>query len=322
MVRDIDIALLRAFLAVVETGGVTTAARSLNRTQAAVSLQIKRLEELFGTELFQREHKRFTLAPAGERLLGSAQRLVALNDATWSAMTTPHFQGEVRLGVPYDIVTSLIPPVLQRFNQSCPRINVTLVCKSSTELLADLAEHSIDVALTTEIDCGEGGEVLLSDRLVWVGGPGSETHRLRPLPVSLGSSRCRFRPEVIKALRAAHIDWRAVSLDCNMEPVYATVKAGLAIAPLLRTSVPDYLTILGAEAELPELPDFMVNMYIPPNATEVAAELARHIRQSFESRFGASRAPVPLRRIGREPLSEPKHRPIRPAAAAPRRLAG
>ena len=81
MTRDIDIALLRAFLAVVETGGVTTAARILNRTQAAVSLQIKRLEELFGTELFLRERKRFTLSPAGERLFGSAQRLVALNDA-------------------------------------------------------------------------------------------------------------------------------------------------------------------------------------------------------------------------------------------------
>ncbi len=315
MTRDIDIALLRAFLAVVETGGVTNAARILNRTQAAVSLQIKRLEELFGTELFQREHKRFSLAPAGERLLGNAQRLIALNDSTWCAMTTPQFQGEVRLGVPYDIVTSLIPPVLQRFNQSWPRINVSLVCKSSTELMEDLAEHRIDLALTTEIDCGPGGEVLLTDRLVWVAGPSTDTHQQRPLPVSLGSSRCRFRPEVIKALRAAQIDWRAVSLDCNMEPVYATLKAGLAIAPLLRTSVPDYLTILGAEAGLPPLPDFVVNMYLPANASEVTAELARHMRQSFESRFGASRPPVPLRRVSREPAVEGQPRTSRPAAA-------
>jgi len=112
MTRDIDIALLRAFLAVVETGGVTTAARILNRTQAAVSLQIKRLEELFGTELFVREKKRFILSPAGERLFGNAQRLVALNDETWNAMTTPQFEGEVLLGVPPDIVTNLVPPVL------------------------------------------------------------------------------------------------------------------------------------------------------------------------------------------------------------------
>ena len=310
MARDIDIALLRAFLAVVETGGVTTAARILNRTQAAVSLQIKRLEDLFGTELFTREHKKFSLAPAGERLLGSAQRMVAMNDATWGAMTTPHFEGEVRLGVPYDIVTSLIPPVLQRFNQAWPRINVTLVCKSTTELLQDLAEHRIDLALTTEIDCEEGGETLLTDRLVWVGAPGSDTHKLRPLPVSLGTSRCRFRPVVIKALRAAQIDWRAVSLDCNMEPVYATLKAGLAIAPLLRTSVPEYLSIVGAEAELPALPDFMVNLYLSNGASEITEELARHIRQAFEQRFGVNRPPVQLRRSDRENPAELKPRTV------------
>lgn len=289
MTRDIDISLLRAFLAVVETGGVTAAARILNRTQAAVSLQIKRLEDLFGTELFVRERKRFTLSPAGERLFGNAKRLVALNDATWGAMTTPQFEGEVRLGVPPDIVTSLIPPVLQRFNQSWPRINVTLICRPSIVLLEELAERRIDLTLTTEVDCGPGGETLLSDRLVWVGGPGSSTHLQRPLPVSLGSKLCRFRPEVIKALDAAQIDWRPVSQDCNMEPVYATVKAGLAVAPLIRTSVPEYLDILGADAGLPPLPDFKVNLYLPANATEIARELARHIRQGIELRFGPSR---------------------------------
>jgi len=289
MTRDIDIALLRAFLAVVETGGVTTAARILNRTQAAVSLQIKRLEELFGTELFVREKKRFILSPAGERLFGNAQRLVALNDETWNAMTTPQFEGEVLLGVPPDIVTNLVPPVLQRFNQAWPRINVSLICKASTLLLEELAERKLDLILTTEIDRGSGGETLLRDRLVWVGGPGCDPHLQRPLPVSLGSKLCRFRPEVVKALQKARIDWRPVSQDCNMEPLYATVRAGLAVAPLMRTCVPDYLEILGADAGLPPLPDFCVNLYLPESASDIARELARHIRQCFEQRFG----PVP-----------------------------
>ncbi|MEM6497166.1 MAG: LysR family transcriptional regulator, partial [Pseudomonadota bacterium] len=116
MPRDIDISLLRAFIAVVDTGSVTGAARLLNRTQAAVSQQIKRLEELFGTELFAREHKRITLALDGERLLAQAQKIVALNDETWGLMTTPSFRGEVRLGVPMDIVAHYTPPILRRFN--------------------------------------------------------------------------------------------------------------------------------------------------------------------------------------------------------------
>src|SRR5258706_2060104 len=283
MPRDIDIALLRAFIAVVDTGGVTTAARLLNRTQAAVSLQIKRLEELLGTELFQREHKRLTLAAAGERLLGSAQRLVALNDDIWGAMTTPDFEGEVRLGVPYDIVTSLIPPVLQRFNQAWPRIHVILVCKASTLLLDDLNSSAIDLTLTTEISSKPGSETLLSDRLVWVGARGGSTHLQRPLPLSLGCRNCRFRPEVIKSLQRVGTPWRMVSEGSQMEAAYATLKAGLAVAPLLRTSVPDYLEILSADSELPPLPDFMINLYPPRSgAGAVANELARHIRQDFE----------------------------------------
>jgi DNA-binding transcriptional LysR family regulator len=304
MTRDIDVALLRAFIAVVESGGVTAAARSLNRTQAAVSLQIKRLEELLGTELFEREHKRLSLGPAGERLLGSAKRLVALNDDIWGAMTTPDFEGEVSLGVPYDIVTSLIPPVLQRFNKAWPRIQVALECKSSQLLLEDMAEGKIDLTLTTEISAGAGGETLLSDRLVWVGVRGSSLPAQRPLPVALGCRHCRFRPEVIKTLQAAGIAWRVVSEGSHMEAIYATLKAGLAVAPLLSTTVPEYLEVLGAEANLPELPDFMVNLYPPRNgASAVAEELARHIRQDFELRFGPYRpSSAPGRRIGGQPL--------------------
>lgn len=300
MTRDIDVALLRAFIAVVETGGVTAAARSLNRTQAAVSLQIKRLEELFGAELFEREHKRLRLAPAGERLLGSAKRLVALNDDIWGAMTTPEFEGEVRLGVPYDIVTSLLPPVLQRFNKAWPRIQVSLECKASTLLLEDMSEGRIDLTLTTEVDVGPGGEALLSDRLVWVGAPGSTTHLQRPLPLALGCRHCRFRPEVVKTLQAAGIAWRMVSEGSHMEAVYATLKAGLAVSPLLSTSVPDYLEVLGADSQLPELPDFVVNLYPPrAGANAVAEELARHIRQDFEARFGPYRpAGLGVRQLG------------------------
>src|SRR5688572_22278551 len=95
MRRDLDITLLRAFVAIVETGSVTGAARLLNRTQAAVSLQLKRLEDLLEQPLFERVHKRLILASAGEQLLGKAQRLIAMNDDIWGEMTTPSFQGEV-----------------------------------------------------------------------------------------------------------------------------------------------------------------------------------------------------------------------------------
>lgn len=304
MTRDIDVALLRAFITVVESGGVTSASRMLSRTQAAVSQQIKRLEELFGAPLFQREHKRLNLSPAGERLLGLAQRMIAMNDDTWCQMTTPDFEGDVCLGVPHDIVSNLIPSVLQRFNKAMPKVRVELHCKGSKSLLDDLAIKKVDLTLTTEIDCSAYGETLMRDRLVWVGGRGAQTWREQPLPVSLGAKYCKFRPEVIKALQTAGRDWRVVSESDSMEATYATLKAGLAVATMLRTSVPDYLEILGPAANLPPLPDYMVNLYLPPTGvSDVTSELARHIRQDFALRFGPQRLEAPTDRIMTKPMA-------------------
>lgn len=287
MIRDLDIGLLRAFVAVVETGGVTSAARLLNRTQAAVSLQIKRLEELIGTELFQRERKRLILAPAGERLLGAAQKLITLNDEIWGRMTTPHFEGEVRLGVPYDIVTAYIPPILRRFAASWPRVRVTLVCKDSKLLISELQDGDIDLTFTTELDVNAHGETMHYDQLIWAGVPGGDAHLRNPLPVSLGAPTCMFRPQAIEALRRAGRDWRVVCEVSNMEPVCATISAGLAVAPMLASSVPPGLEILGPESGLPALPEYRINLYEPRTGpTDIAAELTRHIRQEFKVRFG------------------------------------
>jgi DNA-binding transcriptional LysR family regulator len=109
MTRNLDISLLRAFVAVADTGGMTAATGVLNLTQAAVSQQIKRLEDAFGHTLITRDRRSMTLTPAGERLFGAARRMLALNDEVWAQMTTPEFEGEVRLGIPSDIITTYLP---------------------------------------------------------------------------------------------------------------------------------------------------------------------------------------------------------------------
>ena len=207
MHRDIDTALLRAFVAVVETGSVTGAAALLNLTQAAVSQQLKRLEELFGTQLFERHHRRLALRPNGERLLAHAHKLIALNDEVWGAMSAPAYEGEVRLGVPHDIVGPYLPPILRRFDQAWPRVRVSLKCTTTAQLLELLRKGAIDLTLTTEPRAG--GTTLLEDELVWVGGVNGAASGRDPLPVSLGDDKCAFRPAVLKALRAAGRDWLA-----------------------------------------------------------------------------------------------------------------
>ena len=284
MHRDIDTALLRAFVAVVETGSVTGAAVLLSLTQAAVSQQLKRLEELFGTELFERHHKRLTLRPNGERLLAHAHKLISLNDEVFSAMSAPAYEGEVRLGVPHDIVGPYLPPILKRFDKAWPRVRVSLKCTTTPQLIELLRKGKIDLTLTTELRCGAGGETLLQDDLVWAGAIDGAARSRDPLPVSLGDEKCEFRPSVLKALSAAGRDWRPVCEVSSMEPLLASIEADLSIAPLLRSTIPHYLQAIDRDRRLPRLPNFLVNLYLPPvRQSEVALELARHITQEFEA---------------------------------------
>jgi DNA-binding transcriptional LysR family regulator len=285
MRRDIDITLLRAFAAVAETGGVTSAARLLNLTQAAVSQQIRRLEDFFGVGLFDRQQRRLEMTGAGERLYAYAQRILALNDEVWGVMTSPDFEGEVKLGVPHDIVSPFIAPILRTFNQCWPRVRVTLVCQSTLNLRQWLDQGQIDLTLTTEHEPVEGGDQLMSDPLVWVGARGGEAYKRKPLPVSFGDPTCAFRAVTLRALTAAQLDWRLTCETNDFNPYCATIEADLAVAPLLACAVPRNLQILGPEHGLPRLPVFYINLRLPKaTASETALELARFIRTGFAQR--------------------------------------
>jgi DNA-binding transcriptional LysR family regulator len=285
MRRDIDIALLRAFVAVVESGSVTGAAALLNLTQAAVSQQLKRLEELFGTALFERQHKRLTVAPSGERLMAHAQRMIALNDEVWTSISAPAYEGEVRLGVPHDLVGPYLPPVLRRFDKAWPRVRVTLACLNTQVLLGMLRKGEVDLTLTTEQTCRANGETLLEDDLAWIGAMNGTAHLREPLPLSLGDRSCEFRSCTLNGLRDVGLDWRPVCEISSMEALFASIEADVAVGAFLRSTIPSHLKVI-EDARLPRLPKFQINMYMAPGRpNDIAEELARHIRQEFSGRF-------------------------------------
>jgi DNA-binding transcriptional LysR family regulator len=285
MNRNIDTALLRAFISVAETGGMTAAASLLNLTQAAVSQQIKRLEDAFEAQLFERDRRGLRLTGAGERLFGKAKRLLALNDEIWAEMTTPIYEGEVRLGIPYDLVNSYLPSVLKSFAHAYPKIQISLECEPSVVLLEALHAGKIDLTLTTELGCGPHGESLVTDRLVWAGAKGGSAYRQRPLPLSLGNESCAFRPPVFKALGESGIGWRAVSEVSNFDAMHATVQTDLAVMAVLASTIPPHFDIIGPGSGLPALPPFSINLYLPKTgATPITQELARHIREGFMAR--------------------------------------
>ncbi len=281
MPHNLDVSLLRAFVTVVDSGGMTAAAGTLNLTQAAVSQQIKRLEETVGEELVTRDRRGMGLTPAGERLYGRAKRLLALNDEIWTEMTTPVYEGEVRLGIPSDIITTYLPTFLKAFARSYPRVRISLHSGSSAVLRAKLQAGQVDVVLATEMACDQSGENLVMDRLVWVGARGGEAAWQRPLPVSIGCSDCAFRVPIREALQKAGIEWRSVSEVTNTSAQVATVAADIAVMAWMASTVPTNMEVLGPDSGLPLLPPFMINLYLPKDGGDhIVQEMARFIRDA------------------------------------------
>lgn len=284
MNRDIDIALLRAFVCVAETGGMTSAGRLLHLTQAAISQQIKRLETLLGTALFDRRQKKMRLTADGERLLAPAKRMLAMNDEMWGMMTAPQFDGTVNLGVPHDIVAPFMQPILRSFSQAWPQVRVNLFADTTPRLLGMLADGRVDLTMTTEDEPLAGG-MLLADPLVWVGAADGDAFARMPLPIALGDETCAFRACALAALRDADRTWRSVCETSNMGPLQTSLEADLAVSPLLSQTVPAGLHIIDGGGNLPALPTFYINLHLPSaGAGPIAIELAGHIRRHFAAR--------------------------------------
>ena len=260
MMRNLDVSVLRSFVAVAQTGGVTRAAGFLNLTQSAVSMQLKRLEELMGLELLDRSNRKVSLTAAGEQLLAYARRMVDLNDELFSRLTDHAFEGEVTLGVPHDIVHPVVPQVLQRFAAEYPRVKVRLISLYTVGLKRMFARGECDVILTTEPDIDSGGETLKELPLRWMGAPGGSAWKHSPLPLA-NCRNCSFRIDTQDRLNAAEVDWiQAVESDSD-RTVEATVAADLAVTVMLEGTQPQQLEQLAPCGQLPELGVQRINMY-------------------------------------------------------------
>ncbi len=279
--RNLDITTLRSFVAVADSGGVTRAAGFLHLTQSAVSMQLKRLEELLGLELLDRSGRTIALTASGEQLLAYARRMVALNDELIGRLTDQAFEGEISLGVPHDIVYPTIPRVLQRFNAAFPRVKVQLITSFTKSLKEQFARGECDLILTTEVSETSESETLASRPLCWIGAPDGSAWRQRPLRLAFGR-HCTFRPKVMTALDDAGIPWEmAVETDSD-RTIEATVSADLAIHTMIEGTEPPHLRQIDHGGSLPDLPAQMINLYGGDTAkSQIVSELADLLRKSF-----------------------------------------
>ena len=264
MKRNLDMTALRALLAVQDHGGVTRAAGVLNLTQSAVSMQIKRLEDSLGLALFERRGRAMVPTAAGEQLLSYARRMLVLNDEVVGRLTDADLSGEIRLAVPYDIVTPVIPPILQAFLRAYPRMKVQLQATHTHLALEQFRNGCCDLILTTEDYCPPEAETLCERDLVWIGAHGGTCWQERPLRLAVGRY-CAFRSSVIRALDSAGIAWVAAVESESDRTLEAAVTCDMAVHTLLAGTEPASTTRIEHGGTLPELTCQKINLYLRPD---------------------------------------------------------
>lgn len=279
--RNLDITTLRSFVAVADSGGVTRAAGFLHLTQSAVSMQLKRLEEMLDLALFDRSGRTIALTSSGEQLLAYARRMVALNDEVIMRLTDHAYEGELTLGVPHDVVYPAIPQVLKQFNAAFPRVKVRLEASYTRILKEQFAKGDCDVIVTTETGMDQGGETLAVKPLVWIGAPGGAAWRQRPLQLAF-CRQCVFRAHIVAALDGSQIPWE-MSVDTESDrTIEAAVSADLAVHAMIEGTEPPYLQTIDHGGALPTLPVQQINLYGASQSTdELRGTLVNLLRNAF-----------------------------------------
>lgn len=277
---NLDVDLLRAFVAVVETSSFTRAAALLGRTQPAVSLQIRRLEDQLRSPVFDRGGKGISLTTEGAGLLPQARRLLRLNDEIVSTLGEGDLAGEVRFGAPEDIATTHLSGILGAFARSHPRIKLAVTCDYTANLLDQMSRGLLDLALIKREPVGpELGVRVWSEPLVWVALDASILE-LSPLPLIVAPAPDIYRKRALSALEAAGLAFRASFTSPSLSGQMAALRAGLGVSVLPAAMAPRDLAVLGDP--LPPLSDSEIALVTARGMGGPAGLLAQEVLRTLE----------------------------------------
>jgi DNA-binding transcriptional LysR family regulator len=283
MIPNLDIDLLKTFLAIADTGNFTRAAEEVNKTQSAVSMQMKRLEELVGRPLFARDGRASRLTADGDRMIEYARRITQINDEAVSAFTKPELSGRLRFGTPDDYADRFLPEILARFSRTHPLVTVDVACMNSTNLYEATKRGEMELALVT-FGCDiVTSEPVRREPLVWITSARHSVHQLETLPIA--SPHCEWRTMVLRALELQKRKYRIAYSSSNSNVINAAVQAGLAVGAVPQICVRPGLRVLTEKDGFPDLGSFEIGLVRKPGRPSSAAEaLARHVMEGLSTK--------------------------------------
>src|SRR5210317_13662 len=255
--QNLDLGTLRSFVTIAETGSMTRAASRLFMTQSAISMQIKRLENSLGLSVFERSAQGMSPTTEGEQLLNFANQMLALNDEAMGRLTSADYEGQIRLGAPGDVIYPHIPGILKEFNRDYPRVQIRFSSSQTVTLRSEFEQGLHDVVLTTEKTPGQGGKVISTQSLVWVGARDGSAWKKRPLPLGF-AKHCAFRSGVTRTLDEAGIKWVDIVASLDAVASEAMTSADLCVYAGLESDKSASREVIDHGGQLPDLPEYSI----------------------------------------------------------------
>lgn len=275
--------VLRAFLAVIDLGSFTKAGQLLGKTQPAISLQIKKLEDLLGLSLFDTSGRAVALTRDGEMLARHARQLILLNDEIVARLRKENAQGGLRIGLPTDYAVAFFQTTISHYSKLHPEVQFSFHCDVSDRLLALIAQDELDLAIAMYDEESVPNLIYTwAERPIWATGSESDAERQAPLPLAAHPEGCHYRSRMIRSLDQIGRQWRIAYSSPGISGLQQAVQSGLGITALTRRTLLRGMRVLTEQDGFPPLPDIHVGLHFKNTGASTAAlTLVRHIMQAL-----------------------------------------
>lgn len=280
----LELDLLKTLIAIAETGNFSGAADVVHRTPSAVSMQVKRMEEILGRPVFKRDSRSVELTSDGVFLVEHARRVLALNREAMARFIAPEVSGEVRLGMSDDISDRYLINILRDYDMNHPGIRLDIMVDNSDRLIKSVNSGSLDIVLVNDhadvkqVTCGE---VLARDQLIWAGLKGGIAGEKNPIPICVWEEGCFWRAEALRSIEATGRDFRVAFQSSHITGQKAAILSDLVIAPMPKAALSGAIVEVGEQYGLPSMEYSDVVLQLANKKTEAMALVVEHIRSSF-----------------------------------------
>lgn len=286
MTSSFDIEALRTMVTGTELGSFARAALHLGRSQSAVSMQLKKLEEQAGRPLFRRNGRGLVPTEAGDALLVYARRIIDLHDEAAASIGATATTSSIRMGLPQDFFEDVMPEAVTQFARQRPNVHIEVRAGRNHALEEEVRSGHLDLAIAfVRPGADKNKERLKTMPLSWFAGKvAAHSSDATPVPLVLFDHPCLFRQTAIQALEADARRWRLALTTPSLPGVWAALRFGHGITVRTAHRVPSGIRDVGVELNLPKLPSLELRLLTGAELSPAASELADILKHVVRDR--------------------------------------